>query len=146
SDLEDRLAERAMIAIKSELHRRKLLLNEASKTLGIDIQDFMDYRERAEPDGWAPLPNLLICIDEFDEMVELYRDFVSELVRVVKQGRSLGVHLLVASQQPAKAVTNDIRDHLKYFIALRLGNSQDSREMLEGKPDAAFLPSDVPGR
>jgi S-DNA-T family DNA segregation ATPase FtsK/SpoIIIE len=70
---------------------------------------------------------------------------VAELVRVVKQGRSLGMHLLVASQQPAKAVTDDIRTQLKFFVALRLGSSEDSREML-GKPDAAFLPTDAPGR
>lgn len=144
TDLEGRLAERAMTAIKSEIRYRKLLFRKAEARVGSKVENISEYRQKAPPD-LAPLPNLLIVIDEFDEMVQSHKDFVAELVRVVKQGRSLGVHLLVASQQPAKAVTDDIRTQLKYFIALRLGSSEDSREMLL-KPDAAFLPTDIPGR
>jgi S-DNA-T family DNA segregation ATPase FtsK/SpoIIIE len=145
TDLEGRLAERAMTAIKSELRFRKTLFRTAEAQVGSKVENISEYREKAPERGLPPLPNLLIVIDEFDEMVQSYKDFVSELVRVVKQGRSLGVHLLLASQQPAKAVTDDIRTQLKFFIALRLGSSEDSREMLK-KPDAAFLPTDVPGR
>jgi S-DNA-T family DNA segregation ATPase FtsK/SpoIIIE len=144
TDLEGRLAERAMTAIKSELRQRKTLFREAERRAGSKVENIGEYREKAGH-GLPPLPNLLIVIDEFDEMVQTYKEFVSELVRVVKQGRSLGVHLLLASQQPSRAVTDDIRTQLKYFIALRLGSSEDSREMLE-KPDAAFLPTDIPGR
>jgi S-DNA-T family DNA segregation ATPase FtsK/SpoIIIE len=145
TDLEGRLAERAMTAIKSELRFRKTLFRTAEAQVGSKVENISEYREKALERGLPPLPNLLIVIDEFDEMVQSYKEFVSELVRVVKQGRSLGVHLLLASQQPAKAVTDDIRTQLKFFIALRLGSSEDSREMLK-KPDAAFLPTDVPGR
>lgn len=144
TDLEGRLAERAMTAIKSEIRRRKALFRRGSHKVKSKIENISEYRAKA-PAGLEPLPNLLIVIDEFDEMVQSYREFVAELVRVVKQGRSLGVHLLFASQQPARAVTDDIRTQLKYFIALRLGSSEDSREMLL-KPDAAFLPTDIPGR
>ncbi len=144
TDLEGRMAERAMTAIKSELRLRKTLFREAEKQVGSKVENISEYRAKA-PGELPPLPNLLIIVDEFDEMVQSYREFVAELVRVVKQGRSLGVHLLVASQQPSKAVTDDIRTQLKFFVALRLGSSEDSREML-GKPDAAFLPTDVPGR
>lgn len=144
TDLEGRLAERAMTAIKSELRYRKMLFRSAEAQVKSKVENISEYREKART-GMPPLPNLLIVIDEFDEMVQSYREFVAELVRVVKQGRSLGVHLLLASQQPAKAVTDDIRTQLKYFIALRLGSSEDSREMLQ-KPDAAFLPTNIPGR
>ena len=144
TDLEGRLAERAMTAIKSEIRYRKNLFRAAEAQVGSKIENISEYRAKA-PQGLEKLANLLIVIDEFDEMVQSYREFVSELVRVVKQGRSLGVHLLLASQQPTKAVTDDIRTQLKFFIALRLGSSEDSREMLQ-KSDAAFLPTNVPGR
>lgn len=144
TDLEGRMAERAMTAIKSELRFRKALFRTAEAQVGSKVENISEYREKAIA-NLPPLPNLLIIIDEFDEMVQSYKEFVAELVRVVKQGRSLGVHLLVASQQPAKAVTDDIRTQLKFFIALRLGSHEDSREMLGG-PDAAFLPTDLPGR
>ncbi|NNJ12400.1 cell division protein FtsK [Chloroflexales bacterium ZM16-3] len=145
TDLEGRLAERAMTAIKSELRRRKALLKATAAEAGSKVENVSDYRALAAAHGLAPLPNLLIVVDEFDEMASSYQEFVAELVRVVKQGRSLGVHLLVATQQPARAVSDEIRSQLKYFIALRLGSSDDSREMIL-KPDAAFLPTDIPGR
>lgn len=145
TDLEGRLAERAMIAIKSEIRRRKSILRETAVLAGAKVEDIHDYRAIAAARPLPPLPNLLIVIDEFDELVRSYADFVAELVRVVKQGRSLGVHLLLASQQPSRAVTDEIRTQLKFFIALRLGSSEDSREMLL-KTDAAFLPTDTPGR
>ncbi|MEI7772342.1 MAG: FtsK/SpoIIIE domain-containing protein, partial [Chloroflexales bacterium] len=145
TDLEGRMAERAMTAIKSELRRRKALLKSTAAAHGCKAEHIGDYRALAVAHGLAPLPNLLIVVDEFDEMARSYQEFVAELVRVVKQGRSLGVHLLVATQQPARAVSDEIRSQLKYFIALRLGGSDDSREMIL-KPDAAFLPTDVPGR
>ena len=144
TDLEGRLAERAMTAIKSEIRYRKNLFRAAEAQLGSKIENITEYRAKA-PQGLEQLANLLIVIDEFDEMVQSYREFVSELVRVVKQGRSLAVHLLLASQQPTRAVTDDIRTQLKFFIALRLGSSEDSREMLQ-KSDAAFLPTSIPGR
>ncbi len=145
TDLEGRLAERAMTAIKSELRRRKALLKATAAACGSKVEHIGDYRALAAAHALAPLPNLLIVVDEFDEMARSYQEFVAELVRVVKQGRSLGVHLLVATQQPARAVSDEIRSQLKFFIALRLGGSDDSREMIL-KPDAAFLPTDVPGR
>jgi S-DNA-T family DNA segregation ATPase FtsK/SpoIIIE len=145
TDLEGRLAERAIVAIKSELRRRKRLLKHVADTYSMKIEHIGDYRKAAAEHMLDPLPNLLIVVDEFDELARTYPDFVGELVRVVKQGRSLGVHLLLATQQPARAVTDEIRSQLTFFIALRLGGSDDSREMLL-KPDAAFLPTDLPGR
>lgn len=138
TDLQDsRLAERAIIAMKSELRRRKDQLNQKK------VPDITEYRKlQPEPE---PLANLLIVIDEFDTMVKEQPGFVSELITVVKQGRSLGVHLLVASQEPSSAVKDEIKRQLQYWIALRLGSAQDSREMLE-RPDAFYLPSDIPGR
>lgn len=145
TDLEGRMAERAITAIKAELRRRKSLLRQTADERGGKVENIADYRGLAAAHGLAPLPNLLLVVDEFDELARSYPAFVGELVRVVKQGRSLGVHLLLATQQPARAVTDEIRSQLKFFIALRLGGAEDSREMLL-RPDAAFLPTDTPGR
>jgi S-DNA-T family DNA segregation ATPase FtsK/SpoIIIE len=140
TDLQDRrLAERAITAMRSELRRRKEILKEA----GEKVQNIKDYR--ALLGSHQPLANLLIIIDEFDTMVREQPGFVDELITVVKQGRSLGVHLLVATQQPSIAVKDEIKGQLNYWLALRLGSVADSREMLQ-RPDAFFLPSDLPGR
>ena len=145
TDLEGRLAERAITAIKSELRRRKQLLKTTAATQGVKVENISDYRALAARKKLPPLPNLLVIVDEFDELARGNPEFVAELIRVVKQGRSLGVSLLIATQQPARAVTDEIRSQLTYFIALRLGAAEDSRTMLL-KPDAAFLPTDLPGR
>jgi len=145
TDLDGRLAMRAIAAISSELRRRKAALRHVSERYGIHLENIADYRALAGRYSLPPLPNLLIVLDEFDEMTRSCPDFVSALIRVVKQGRSLGVHLLIATQQPARVVSDEIRSQLSYFIALRLGSSDDSREMLQ-RPDAAFLPSQLPGR
>ncbi|GAA5531258.1 FtsK/SpoIIIE domain-containing protein [Herpetosiphon gulosus] len=145
SDLGGRLAERAIIAIKSEIERRKKIFDTAHKELKIKVENIGEYRQRAIPEGKEALPNLLIVVDEYDEMVQQHPWFVDELARVVKQGRSLGVHLLIATQQPSRIVKDTIKTQLKYYIALRLGSGEDSREMI-GKIDASFLPSNIPGR
>ncbi|WP_298817503.1 FtsK/SpoIIIE domain-containing protein [Chloroflexus sp.] len=145
TDLDDRLATRAIAAINSELRRRKTILRTVAERHGIHVENIADYRALARQHPLEPLPNLLIVLDEFDEMARSCPDFVSALVRVVKQGRSLGVHLLIATQQPGRVVSDEIRSQLSYFIALRLGSSEDSREMLQ-RPDAAFLPPQLPGR
>lgn len=145
TDLDGRMATRAIAAITSELRRRKTMLRTVTESYGVHIENIADYRALADKYPLEPLPNLLIILDEFDEMARSCPDFVSALVRVVKQGRSLGIHLLIATQQPARVVSDEIRSQLSYFIALRLGSSEDSREMLQ-RPDAAFLPPQLPGR
>jgi DNA segregation ATPase FtsK/SpoIIIE, S-DNA-T family len=145
TDLESSLAERVLTAIAAELRRRKQLLRDAGAACGRHIENIADYRGLAAQAQLAPLANLLIVLDEFDELARHQPEFVSALVRVVKQGRSLGVHLLIASQQPSRVVSDEIRSQLSYFIALRLGSSEDSRDMLQ-RPDAAFLPGELPGR
>ncbi|MFV9505105.1 MAG: FtsK/SpoIIIE domain-containing protein [Oscillochloridaceae bacterium umkhey_bin13] len=145
TDLEGRMAERAMIAIKAELRRRKTVLATTATSHTTKVEHIGDYRTLAARVGLPPLPNLLIVVDEFDELARSNPAFVTELIRVVKQGRSLGVHLLLATQQPARVVSDEIRSQLSFFLALRLGGADDSREMLL-TPDAAFLPTDLPGR
>ena len=141
TDLSGFLAERALIAMNSELDRRKRLLAKAG------LPNIRSYRkagvdQRGAP--LAPLPNLFIAIDEFDEMIRDYPQFQDELIRVGKQGRSLGVHLLLATQQPS-LIKEGLLNNLSYWMSLRVNSREDSKAMV-GMPDAALLGTDTPGR
>lgn len=147
TDLKGNMAERALIAINSELDRRKQRLAQASQvTPKVDVPNIREYRRHGfeQQPHFGPMPNLLIAIDEFDEMVRDYPDFVTELVRVAKQGRSLGVHLLFATQQPS-LIKEGLTRNLTYWIALRVTGTDDSKTMVT-IPDAAYLTTETPGR
>lgn len=139
TDLEGYQAERALLAINSELDRRKQRLQ------NVGVANIREYRraQKRQP-SLGPIPNLMIVIDEFDEMVRDYPEFVNELIRVAKQGRSLGVHLLFATQQPSQVKEGLLRN-LTYWIALRVTSPEDSKTMVS-IPDAAFLTTETPGR
>src|SRR6266700_2998409 len=103
-------------------------------------------------DGWhgkssfsEPLPHLFIIIDEFAELTNEHPTFMEGLVSVVQKGRSLGVHLVLATQKPGGSVSDKIWSNLKFRICLRVASLQDSRDML-GRSEAALLPSTIPGR
>ncbi len=138
TDLSGFLAERALIAMNSELDRRKRLLATNN------VPNIRAYRKSGLDQHGAPLPNLLIAIDEFDEMIRDYPQFQDELIRVGKQGRSLGVHLLFATQQPS-LIKEGLLNNLSYWMSLRVNSRDDSRAMV-GVPDAALLGTDTPGR
>lgn len=142
TDLEGYMAERALIAINSELDRRKKKLARANMP---NISSYRrDHRQWEQVQDFGPMPNLMIIIDEFDELARDFPDFVLELVRVAKQGRSLGVHLLFATQQPSQIKEGLLRN-LSYWIALRVTAADDSKTMVR-IPDASYLTSDTPGR
>lgn len=138
TDLSGNETERALIAINSELDRRKRLLNE------IKVTNIREYRREQQRRNLRPIPNLMIAIDEFDEMMRDFPEFVDELIRVAKQGRSLGVHLLFATQQPS-LVKGGLTRNLTYRVALRVTSPDDSKTLL-GIPDAAYLTTETPGR
>ncbi|MCA0351190.1 MAG: hypothetical protein LCH85_04270 [Chloroflexi bacterium] len=137
TDLSGSQTERALLAINSELDKRKLFFGEKG------VSNIREYREkRLTPE----IPNLLIAIDEFDEMVNDHEEVVQELIRVVKQGRSLGVHLLFATQQPSNPkIKEGLKANLTYWLALRLVNVDDSKTMLT-TDDAATIQNSMPGR
>ncbi len=139
TDLEGYQAERALLAINSELDRRKQRLQNAG------VANIREYRRAMTRNAaLKPMPNLMIVIDEFDEMARDYPDFVTELIRVAKQGRSLGIHLLFATQQPSQVKEGLLRN-LTYWIALRVTAPEDSKAMVS-IPDAAYLTTETPGR
>ena len=94
------------------------------------------HRRRAAGDELEPLPYLLVIVDEFGELLASRPEFIDLFVAVGRLGRSLGMHLLLSSQQLEEGRLRGLEGHLSYRIALRTFSAQESRAVL-GVPDAA---------
>jgi len=140
TDLDTASVERALVSLRAELQRRKAVLDAADKP------DILRYwgaiGDRRDVD---PLPRLVLVVDEFKVMADAMPDQLKALVDIAAQGRSLGVHLILATQRPAGAVTGDMRANVNLSIALRVATPQDSVDVI-GVPDAARLSPEHPGR
>ncbi|NUS11681.1 MAG: cell division protein FtsK [Streptomyces sp.] len=140
SDLDAHLTERALASLAAELHHREtILFNAATK----DIEDYGDAR-RLKPE-LEPMPRLVLIIDEFASLVAELPDFVAGLVDIARRGRSLGVHLVLATQRPAGVVSADIRANTNLRIALRVTDADESRDVIDA-PDAGAIAKSTPGR
>jgi len=137
TNLEDELTlvDRMLGAIQGELTRRQELLRRAG-----NYASQRDY-ERARSAGvpLAPLPSLLFIVDEFSELLTHRPDFIDMFVQIGRVGRSLGIHLLLASQKLDEGRLRGLESHLSYRIGLRTFSSMESRAVL-GVPDAYELP------
>lgn len=133
------LVDRMREALHGELIRRQELLKASGS-----YASARDY-ERAREAGAAlePLPTLLVIIDEFSELLASKPDFIEVFVMIGRLGRSLGVHLLLASQRLEEGRLRGLDSHLSYRIGLRTFSAGESRTVL-GVPDAYELPS-LPG-
>lgn len=136
TDLDTYLVERALESLGAELTRREHMLAEAG------AKDIEDYTDLALP---AALPRLLIVIDEFASMVRDLPDFVTGLVNIAQRGRSLGIHLVLATQRPSGVVSSDIRANTNLRIALRVTDAAESTDVIDA-PDAARISKSTPGR
>ncbi|MBE1876405.1 FtsK/SpoIIIE domain-containing protein [Myceligenerans pegani] len=132
TDLDAALAARALAGLQAELRRRKTILAE---------QGVADVA--ALPPG--VVPRLVVVVDEFRALADELPDLLPGLVRIAAQGRSLGVHLVLATQRPAGAVSADVRANVTARLALRVTDPLESRDVVDC-PDAAALPVDRPGR
>jgi S-DNA-T family DNA segregation ATPase FtsK/SpoIIIE len=129
------LVDRMVDAIDGELLRRQELLRKAG-----NFASLRDY-EKARAGGAAlsPLPSLLVICDEFSELLSAKPDFIDLFVQIGRLGRSLGVHLLLASQRLEEGRLRGLDTHLSYRIGLRTFSALESRAVL-GVPDAYELP------
>ncbi|MFG1652892.1 type VII secretion protein EccCa [Micromonospora sp. NPDC049275] len=129
------LVDRMVDAINGELVRRQELLRRAGNFASV-----RDYeRARAAGSPLAPLPSLLLICDEFSELLSAKPDFIDLFVQIGRLGRSLGVHLLLASQRLEEGRLRGLDTHLSYRIGLRTFSALESRTVL-GVPDAHELP------
>ncbi|MET0740609.1 MAG: FtsK/SpoIIIE domain-containing protein [Candidatus Nanopelagicales bacterium] len=137
TDLDAALTSRALESLTAELRRRETLLGDAG------AKDLEAYAAAGNVAG--PLPRLVIVVDEFASLVEELPDFVHGLVGIAQRGRSLGVHLVLATQRPSGVVSPEIRANTNLRIALRVTDDAESLDVLNA-PDAARIPRSLPGR
>ena len=147
TDLDPHLVERALVSLSAELTRREHILAAAGAKDIEDYQLLLDRERRggAQQRPWAPLPRLLIVIDEFASMARDLPDFVTGLVNIAQRGRSLGIHLILATQRPSGVVSADIRANTNLRIALRVTDPAESTDVIDAR-DAAHIAKSTPGR
>jgi S-DNA-T family DNA segregation ATPase FtsK/SpoIIIE len=131
------LVDRMRDAMSGELTRRQELLRRAGNFASIRDYD----RARAAGADLPPLPSLLLVCDEFTEMLVAKPDFIDLFVQIGRIGRSIGVHLLLATQRLEEGRLRGLETNLSYRIALRTFTAHESRMTLGGASDAAELPS-----
>lgn len=130
---------RSIAAIESELKRRQAIFNAAREQLkegSMNIYKYQQYYRRGLVK--EPMSHLLIICDEFAELRQQEPDFMEQLISTSRIGRSLGVHLILATQKPSGVVSDQIWSNSKFKVCLKVQDRSDSNEILK-KPDAAFL-------
>ncbi|MFD6420371.1 type VII secretion protein EccCa [Streptomyces sp. NPDC060198] len=139
------LVDRVRDALQGEIQRRQALLRDAGNL--DSVREYQIRREtgRTGPDGspLPPLPYLLLIVDEFSELLTQRPDFIDLFVQIGRVGRSLGVHLLLASQRMEEGRLKGLESNLSYRVCLRTMSAADSRSVI-GTPDAYKLPP-LPG-
>ncbi|MER6208241.1 type VII secretion protein EccCa [Streptomyces sp. NPDC001642] len=133
------LVDRMGDSIRGELNRRQELLRDAGNYA--NIHDYEKARAAGAP--LQPIPSLVLVIDEFSELLTAKPDFIEMFVQIGRIGRSLGVHLLLASQRLEEGRLRGLETYLSYRVGLRTFSAAESRAAL-GVPDAYELPN-VPG-
>lgn len=133
SNLSGNQIRRAMLSIQSENRRRQRLLSEYGVNhINLYTQLYKNHEAR------VPMPHLFLIIDEFAELKREEPDFMRELISVAQVGRSLGVHLILATQKPSGTVDDNIWSNSKFRLCLRVQDRQDSNDMLH-RPEAAYI-------
>jgi len=135
TDLDDHLAERALRSLEAELRHREHELRR------VGASDLIEFYQQ----GHSTLARLVVVIDEFATLASELPDFVEALVGIAQRGRSLGVHLVLATQRPSGSVSANIKTNTNLRIALRTLDASDSIDVIN-TPDAAHLGRDQPGR
>lgn len=137
TDLDEHLAERALVSLEAELRHRERVLRDVGAP---DITTYLRAGARC-----GPLPRLVVVIDEFATMAAELPEFLGALVGIAQRGRSLGVHLLLATQRPSGAVNANIKANTNLRIALRVQDPADSTDIID-TPAAAGIARNTPGR
>lgn len=136
TDLNTHLVRRALRSLRAELRYREHLLNEKG------AKDLLELEKSGDPE--CP-PSLIIVVDEFAALVAEVPEFVDGVVDVAQRGRSLGLHLILATQRPAGVIKDNLRANTNLRVALRMADEHDSVDVL-GTPMAAHFDPSIPGR
>lgn len=139
TNLDKSTINRALVSITAELQRRQRMFNAAREKLHLSSMDIYKYQEhyrKGELD--EPISHLFIISDEFAELKSQEPEFLNQLVSTARIGRSLGVHLILATQKPSGVVNDQIWSNSRFHVCLRVQDKSDSMEMIK-TPDAAML-------
>lgn len=136
TDLSPYLVRRALRSLRAEIHHREVLLQEKR------VKDLIDFELTG--DAACP-PSLIIVVDEFAALAGEVPEFVDGVVDVAQRGRSLGLHLIMATQRPAGVIKDSLRANTNLRVALRMNDDHDSADVL-GDPLAARFDPSIPGR
>lgn len=136
TDLSPHLVRRALTSLRAELHFREHLLNRKK------AKDLIELEKRGDPE--CP-PALVLVIDEFAALVGEVPEFVDGVVDIAQRGRSLGIHLIMATQRPAGVIKDNLRANTNLRVALRMADESDSSDVV-GTKDAAHFDPSIPGR
>ena len=136
TDLSPFLVRRALTSLRAELTYRERLLNSKG------AKDLVTLEKSGDPD--CP-PSLIIVVDEFAALVSEVPEFVDGVVDVAQRGRSLGLHLILATQRPSGVIKDNLRANTNLRVALRMADTDDSQDVL-GDTMAAHFPQSAPGR
>lgn len=124
---------RALASINAEIHRRERLFGQYG------VNHINQYQKKFKlGEATEPLPHLFLISDEFAELKVNQPDFIKELVSIARVGRSLGVHLILATQKPSGVVDDQIWSNSRFKLALKVADRGDSMEMLR-TADAAEI-------
>lgn len=144
SDVDENI-QRNLFSLESELTRRKKLFAEVSSE-SMKIGDIYDYQEAYQQGNvLEPLSHLIVVVDEFAELKSKFPDFMVALDSAARVGRSLGVHLVLATQKPDGVVTDEVRANSKFKWCLKVANEAESKAVIS-RPEAASIPISTPGR
>ena len=130
---------RALTSLNSELRRRQKIFNDARDKVNestIDIYKYQKLYRNGQVD--EPLSHLIIISDEFAELKMQQPEFMDELMSIARIGRSLGVHLILATQKPSGVVNDQIWSNSRFKVCLKVQDRSDSMDMLK-RPDAANI-------
>lgn len=137
SDFDEAAASRVIASLKAEVSRRERILSR----YGGELKNY----EKRKPANAEPLPRLLLVFDEFARVLDSAPGFMPQLVNVAGKGRSLGMHLLLATQSLTGKLTPELKNNVDLRISLRQNEKADSVEVLDA-PDAASVPGRLKGR
>lgn len=130
---------RSLISLESENKRRMRVFSECKQICGEEVNNIKKYQKLYKAGKLSePLPHLFIIVDEFAELKKEEPEFMGGLVKVARVGRTLGIHLILATQKPSGVVDDQIWSNSRFKLCLKVQDAADSREMIK-KPDAAKL-------
>ena len=144
SNLSGNILYRALVSLEAEIKSRQRIFNESAAALGVDKLDINSYHKYYKGGRLdTPLPHLIIIIDEFAQLKTQQPEFLAQLINVAQVGRSLGIHLILATQKPSGIVDPQIMSNSRFRVCLKVADKQDSIDMMN-RPDSAMIKN--PGR